>query len=168
MRAARLDPRSPFTQRLRLTLWCEESGAEHPVGPSYSFRGSREWFADVAPYPHIAARAIAVLAPAAGNASAVFAGEATDARRVSEFMKTMADASADLAQPAGRTDGSELSRSEGAALRRFRELLLSLDPERGFAGLRRVLSPTGDYLWVCPVRHPTYEPGLPEIPAPRP
>jgi hypothetical protein len=60
--------------------------------------------------------------------------------------------------------GAELGRAEGAGLRAFRELLLELDSAREFAGLRRALSPMGEYLWVCPEHYVEYDPGLPTLP----
>jgi GTPase SAR1 family protein len=159
------DPRKAFTQQFRLTLWCEEPGAAHPVNPYYKFRKPREWFADAAPYLQIAAKTVALLAPGVGNASAVFSGEATDAKRISDFMKSLADASGEVEQGSAQPGQYGLTRREGAAIRRFRELLLELDPVRNFAGLRRILAPTGDFLWVCPAHHSAYEPGLPKLPS---
>jgi internalin A len=161
----RFDPRRTYSGRFSLTLWCEEPGSEHAVAPAYVFRRQREWFADVAPYLLIAARAIAVLAPVVGAASAVFAGGETDLKRISDFMTSLAEASSEQAHDGSRPTESALTWSEGAALRRFRELLFELDPERRFSNLQRVLSPTGDYLWVCAEHHKTYEPGLPVLPS---
>jgi hypothetical protein len=54
---------------------------------------------------------------------------------------------------------------EGAGLRAFRALLLERDPHRRFGDLRRVLTPSGEYLWVCPsVHYPRYNPELPVLP----
>jgi hypothetical protein len=65
--------------------------------------------------------------------------------------------------PAEPTSGN-LSPVEGAALRSFKVLLTQLDPARTFAGLTRVLSPSGEYLWVCPRHRRLYDPGLPVLP----
>jgi GTPase SAR1 family protein len=163
----RFDLRRAYSTGFYLTLWCEEPGAEHPVGPPYTFRRPREWFADVAPYLYIAARTITLLAPSVGAASAVFLGGESEIKRVADFMTSLADSSAALGNVGARPDGPELTRGEGGALRRFRELLLDIDPTRQFADLRRVLSPTGDYLWVCQDHEKLYEPGMPVLPRKR-
>lgn len=160
----RFDPRRSYAEQFCLTLWCEEPGTEHPVGPEYVFLRQREWFADVAPYLLIAARTIAVLAPAAGAGSTLFAGGETEIKRITDFMVSLAGASAEVSKEEARPSESGLTRGVGAALRRFRELLLELDPTRGFADLQRVFSPTGDYLWVCPLHQQSYDPGLPILP----
>jgi len=34
---------------------------------------------------------------------------------------------------------------------------------RRWGGLRRVLAPTGDYLWLCPKHYRIYEPDPPKL-----
>jgi len=34
---------------------------------------------------------------------------------------------------------------------------------RTWGGLRRVLTPAGDFLWVCPEHYREYDPGLPDL-----
>lgn len=60
--------------------------------------------------------------------------------------------------------GSGDASVEGADFRALRELLLELDPARLFSGLRWVLTPEGDYLWICPPHYREYDPGLPKLP----
>jgi internalin A len=43
-------------------------------------------------------------------------------------------------------------------------LLFGLDEKRAFGDMRRVQSPSGDFLWVCANHYPEYDPGLPVIP----
>jgi hypothetical protein len=40
------------------------------------------------------------------------------------------------------------------------------DESRIFGGLRRVLDPSGDLIWVCADHYPVYDPGLPDLPPP--
>ena len=66
--------------------------------------------------------------------------------------------------PAVREDTDELvTRAEGAGLRELHSLLLELDPAKSWGGLKRVLTPAGDYLWLCPEHYREYEPGLPKL-----
>jgi hypothetical protein len=46
----------------------------------------------------------------------------------------------------------------------LRQLLLELDRPRAFGGMRRVVTPSGDVLWVCPEHYREYDPGLPVLP----
>jgi internalin A len=56
--------------------------------------------------------------------------------------------------------------AEGGGLRALRALLVELDPAMRFGDLRRVLTPSGDYLWICPDYHyREYDPGLPTLPS---
>ena len=61
-------------------------------------------------------------------------------------------------------DGSGLTRAQGEAFRQFQSLLFELDQNRKWAGMRRFLTPAGDYLWICPDHHREYDPGLPVLP----
>jgi internalin A len=162
-RGTRFDSLNFWSMRYTLTLWCEEPGAEHPAGRSYSFRKPEQWFVDVAPYLRIAARVVSLVAPIVGNAAMLADDAAVGVERSADLMKAIADA---INLPVSRppSGGSVLTPAEGAALRRLRELLLELDPSRGFCGLRRVLSPTGDYIWLCAEHYVTYEPSLPTLP----
>ena len=53
---------------------------------------------------------------------------------------------------------------EGAGLRELHALLRKLDPGQKWGKLRRVLTPTGEYLWLCPTHYREYDPGLPKLP----
>ncbi len=56
---------------------------------------------------------------------------------------------------------------EGAGLRALRSVLVELDQAMLFGDLRRVVAPSGEYLWVCPrpEHRRVYDPGLPALPA---
>ena len=43
---------------------------------------------------------------------------------------------------------------------------MAKDQTQEWGRLRRVLSATGDYLWVCPTHYRVYDPGLPVLPEP--
>jgi internalin A len=67
--------------------------------------------------------------------------------------------------PSGRDDGQgKLSAAEGQALRAVRQTVFDNDPLHAFGAMRRVQSPSGDLLWVCPAHHKDYDPGLPALP----
>jgi hypothetical protein len=157
------DVRRAFLKRYLLDLWCEEPGSHHPVGEPYNFKASREWFAEVAPYLRIVSKAVTLFAPVAGGAAAVF-GE-SDLKDSASLMKALADAASppEYSDSPGEKERRALSPAQGAALRRFRELLLKLDNSREFRGLRRAFSPTGEWIWLCPEHYRVYEPPLPRL-----
>ena len=57
-----------------------------------------------------------------------------------------------------------LTAAEGEALRALRNILFEHDRLQAFGGMRRVLAPSGDFLWICPDHYSEYDPGLPIIP----
>ena len=63
----------------------------------------------------------------------------------------------------GSREEELVTRAEGAGLRELHGLLLELDPGKGWGRLKRVLTPAGEYLWLCPAHHREFEPGLPKL-----
>ena len=162
---SRFDPRKYWLTTYRLGLWCEEPGAEHLVGEPYSFRRPKPWFADIAPYLRLAARTLTMVSPVAAGVAALTLGSESVTARSAELMTAIADIAARSVPIADAVSSNEgLGPSGGAAVRLVRQLLLELDPARQFAGLRRVLSPAGDYLWLCEQHYRSYEPTLPQLP----
>ena len=165
------DPRRLWRNQYRLHLWCEHPGHEHRCDhPGYVFKETREWLQQAAPY----IRAVAQLMRLLPVASAVVGVLSVDPKqpheiefkriiaeinlmnRLSERMRAPGSGSLEIINSGSAT-------AEGEGLRAFRELLYKLDVSKSFAGLRRVLTVAGDYLWICPAHYSTYDPGLPEI-----
>lgn len=151
----------------KITLWCEESGQEHPwADATYDFKPTKEWISTIGPYARFIASMLRFVVPVAG---AVYATTLTkeELDRVKtdiELTKMLADK---LPQGQGESTTSMpqgMTRAEGAGLRTLRSLLLTLDPVGAFGDLRRVHTPSGDIAWVCPHHHSLYDPGLPELP----
>jgi GTPase SAR1 family protein len=157
------DPRQIWKERFTLQLWCEEPGNQHSVGEPYTLGASKEWVADIAPYLRFTAKVVTALAPITGNVGGLI--DAEKLRESSLLMKSLADVAAPL-QVSGFSEeaNGQLSQLEGAALRRFREVLFNLDSSRDFRGLRRAYSPAGQYLWLCDSHYHAYEPPLPQLP----
>jgi hypothetical protein len=53
----------------------------------------------------------------------------------------------------------------GPEMRALGELLDELDPHRQYGKLEVILSPSGDFLWVCETHHRNYDPDLPNLPS---
>jgi internalin A len=77
---------------------------------------------------------------------------------VAEQLPDKAPAQVDI-EPASH----RLTPAQGAGLRAYRYLLFESDPARTFGSLQRIVTPSGDVLWVCPHHHREYEPGLPKL-----
>ena len=155
-----------FQDKHELTLWCEHEGNEHPCeNGKYEFSRPREWVVQAAPYLSIVGKSLRVVVALAGLPGA---GQLID-EATSKQLETMEKLTKELIPdrvPGGDVaeDGSGLTRAQGEAFRQFQSLLFELDKDRKWAGMRRFLTPAGDYLWICPKHHREYDPGLPVLP----
>ncbi|MBV9011064.1 MAG: hypothetical protein JO272_03260 [Pseudonocardiales bacterium] len=163
-------------EHFRLTLWCEHPGHEHLLlEAQYEFTQPKHWFVTIAPYILVLNKVLQVTVLVACAAQGAHMPEVADAalrvaipERDYDYEKVKKDldlmkALVDRLQKRVVAD-SGVANVGGAEFRALRELLLELDPARLFGGLRRVLTPEGDYLWICPPHYREYDPGLPELP----
>jgi internalin A len=157
------NPARGWNARFSLQLICESPGKEHAVEPKYSFVRPREWFAKTAPYLRVVGRTVQLLAPIVGGVGGVVGNEAQGVTDSARLMQAVATAAREIGDEA---DSGDDDVARGSGLRAFRELLFDLDASKTFADLERVLTPTGEYLWVCPYHRAEYDPGLPRLPYP--
>ena len=165
-----------YRHHYRLTLWCAHPGHWHPWDDAaYEIDPPKEWLVQISPYAQLIIRTLQLVVPLAGSI-AVASLPAEQIERAAahlDMMKTIVDAlpgqpARDLAMPAPAQLAGQLAPAEGDALRALRVLIFEEDPQRRFGGLRRVQSPSGDFLWVCPIHYIEYDPGLPPVPPSRP
>jgi hypothetical protein len=162
--------------RYRLTLWCEYPECPHPlckIGSGgegeYTFDRSAAWLKTVAPYVTWTARALKVALPITIGAIQVGMDQ-WDLEGLKPKLDLMEKCARAL--PGGELetlDGAErptgfYERPEGAKLREFHDLLEAEVKGRKWGGLQRVLTKTGDFLWLCPTHYREYDPGLPVLP----
>jgi GTPase SAR1 family protein len=157
-------------QPFALTLWCEHPGEEHPWAPAaYEFERPKEWLAQIAPYALAVSRLLRLAVPIGAAALGTFMSEAEfkEMEKQLGLMKALVEKLPEDVPPHGDrpvADG-RLNRAVGGEARVLRALLLELDPPQALGGLRRVVAPSGEYLWVCPqVHYRAYDPGLPQLP----
>ncbi len=171
--ASAVNPTKLWKTRFRLSLWCEHPAYEHRCDhPGYEFSQPREWYVRAAPFLRTTSKLLRLL-PVAGAAAGLLSvdrdkAHAFELRRVRGEIDLMDSVAKQLASPgpgATKHDEPLLESGDAAGLRAVRELLFGLDAARGFAGLRRVLTASGDYLWICPEHYDFYDPGLPRMPA---
>jgi internalin A len=161
--------RMPWNDRFSLVLCCEHQGHEHPWEPAtYRFTRPKSWYREVLPYAIFASRILKIAMPVAGSlAHATTTGPTAQwLDRQFKVVRSVAEQVPDKSpnHPHIDTPSNRLDPAQGAALRTYRFLLLSLDPGRDFGGLRQVWTAAGDVLWVCPDHHREHEPGLPHVP----
>ena len=161
-----------YQHHYRLTLWCEHPGYWHPWAPaSYDLDTPREWFAQISPYALLLVRTLQLVVPLGASIVGVLLtpDQLARARADLHLMETLV---ADLPRTLDQDRGGfsitgpvgQLTAAQGQALRAVRAVLFRNDQLRVFGGMRRVLTPSGDFLWVCPDHYPEYDPGLPTVP----
>ena len=156
----------PFRDKYQMTLWCEHPGEEHPCeNGEYTFKRHKKWVADAAPYLSIVGKSLRVVVALAGLPGAGQLIDEATSKQVGAMEKLTKELVPDHAHGGDvAEDGSGLTRAQGEAFRQFQSLLFELDKDRKWAGMRRFLTPAGDYLWICPEHHREYDPGLPVLP----
>jgi internalin A len=180
---SRGDPRNIGLVGYRLTLWCEHPDARHPccrigTGASgasgeYTFRRPRPWLVAVAPYAKLVGKLLKAAVPVAGSLAKVGLDESlvkgveTTLAAMEKVVDPLA-AQADQARGGPDPEPGGLTAAQGAGLREFRALFADLDKARSWAGLRRVRTESGDYLWMCENHYRLYKPGLPRMGPDRP
>lgn len=165
--------------RHRLTLWCQYPDCEHPVSPigvqgpgEYVFRRQKQWFLKIAPYALLVARVLRTVTPLAGVHvretlhEALFRNALLSLERMEAVTAEMLELDPNELMNASRI-GYPGTDNEFAAVRQYHELLRTLDPGRNWGGLKRVETPSGDFVWLCPQHYRVYEPDLPDLGARR-
>ncbi|MGA3541559.1 COR domain-containing protein [Micromonosporaceae bacterium DT194] len=158
--------RFSFRQSMTLQLWCEEPGEHHPVGDAkYTFKPSKEWFVQVSPYLKAVLKILSIAGPIAIAAvgASLTEQDLVKTKPDLDLMKALVDKLPQLDVDEAPALHRESGWAEGAGLRALRGLLLDLDPNLQYGGMRRVISSSGDLLWVCERHHRTYDPGLPVV-----
>jgi len=152
---------APVGEKLTLQLYCQAPGEWHPVLEGrYQFDAPPEWLETMAPYVN---RMVTVLGKAAPVVNAavkvkwpdVEAVMGNELKLMTELVKLLPQVErsreAELARRLSPTDAPE--RAYGEALHTLRRLLDKLEPDRSpdyCGGLKKVLTPEGHYLWLCP------------------
>ena len=144
--------------KMELQLYCEEPGCWHPTyqGGQYVIDKPAAWLQTVAPYVRCFVGVLKWVSPLCGPGPAVCRGRVC--RNPQERYQPYGCPGQ---QTAGDRDHRSRSlpdtgkgqpradRVEGAALRTLHKLRLSLDPRQEWGNLSKVLTPEGDYLWLC-------------------
>jgi internalin A len=163
----------PGYDHYQLTLWCEHSGKWHPwPDATYHLHQPKDWLVRVSPYANLVLKTLQLVVPVAAAAAGVTLTEdrLKHVKPELELMKTLvgklpSTLAVENPELEALEPHSRLTAAEGEALRGVRSLLFQEDSMRSFGDLRRVLAPSGDFLWVCTTHYPDYDRGLPSIPS---
>ena len=154
-------------QRINLQLYCQMPGRMHPtIDPKdpkqpcglYPIDEPQKWLQTVTPYYRRMVKILKFATPLVGPWLGIM--EAKDYETIFksdiDFAKELAGklpdskgfADADYADALPEGD-RKLETIDGAALRALRQLLEQKDPSKQWGNLKQILTPEGDYLWLC-------------------
>ncbi|NET38765.1 MAG: GTPase [Cyanothece sp. SIO1E1] len=165
------------SQRINLQLYCQYPGEVHPIcnpdhlptqkDPSqgfYPIDTPDQWLQTIAPY---VSRMVKVLKYAAPLVSPVLGSAVSDLDQQVKADVTLMNALVGKLPDITKSDKFALAGADikhlkhadqemidqerliGSGLRALREFLKQEDPKECWGGLQRVLTPEGDYLWLC-------------------
>ena len=165
--------RRPFSERYRLSLWCEAEGCQHPVSAEsnngvYEIKATREWVARVAPYANFVAGVLKTLLPIAAPAVNVYFGASTiDQSGLKDHLDLVKEGTDKLLREIKPSDPSRLregilTEAERSGILALHAALREADPHQQRIGLKRVPTYTGDYLWLCQTHYDQMQPKIPD------
>lgn len=153
------------TQRIYLQLYCQMPGCLHPtIDPSdpqkpcglYPIDQPQQWLQTISPYYRRMVKVLKFATPLIGPWMSVM--EVKDYETLFkndiELAKELAGQlpqlnSDDPHSEAILSDRRHPESLDGPALRALRQLLDQKDPSRQWGNLKQILTPEGDYLWLC-------------------
>ena len=142
-----------------IRLYCEEPGAWHPLPGEtgcYPVTEPAEWLRKIRPHLRQLLTVLKHVAPLAGPVLGMASGHVSD--RITAELGAMTEivdqvpefSRADLPGRDGRPDQDPAERAASEAdFRALESLLVKLDPERGWGGLSRTVTPEGLTLYLC-------------------
>lgn len=157
--------KSVLNQKMHLQLFCQAPGKWHPTtdGGLYEIDKPNLFIKAVAPYVQkmfsVLKYAAPLVGPWLGVASPDFGKTIEkDIKLMEELVKKLPDVKGSSERDTSDLTDSALpsERIEGAALRALRKLLDRKDPQQQWGGLKKVLTPEGHYLWLCPYHAAEY------------
>ncbi len=138
-----------------LQLYCQAPGEWHPVeAPAYEIVNPAAWLLALAPHLRKLLALFRQVTPLGGLAVDLAMPNldeiiAEDAEHMHKFIERLPPI-----QQTEQAKAIEYSEDpllvEGAELRALRKLLDEVDPPQHWGGLRKIHTPEGHYLWLCP------------------
>lgn len=158
------------TQRIYLQLYCQMPGCMHPtIDPDdpqkecglYAIDQPQKWLRIIGPYYHRMVSVLKFATPLIGPWLGIISADHARIKDYETIFKNDIDLAKELAGKLPDLRKGDLISKEildnsrrpdvldGAALRALRQLLEEKDPSRQWGNLKQILTPEGDYLWLC-------------------
>jgi internalin A len=157
-----------YRRQFRLTLWCEQPRNWHPcTGGQYLLKKDADWLRKFIRLARPVFTILRLAIPLANSVADALpsTAEMDYAKRELSLMKSLLDdfpdalpEDQDWVLPSGTGNPAVAS---GPYLRGLREMLVEVDRFRKFGDLEPVLTASGEYLWLCPEHHRTFDHSLP-------
>lgn len=165
---------NPAKFEVRLNLWCEMPGSQHPTckigsgGPGeYHIKVTRDWLRGMSPVGLKVAKLLRVVIPILGMTDPRIMTMATGMDQLLDDMvellngrdaiKSALDDVPVTTSAAATTSSAE---AEGPALRALNFILRFKDPTSRWGHLRRAPTSEGGWLWLCPEHYELFDPGV--------
>lgn len=154
-----LDPRGIWSKPVKITLWCTHPGECHPVSEaSYETAQPKEWFARTLPYFKTTLRLLKLTPIVRGALSDCDVNEVVSHLQALEALCSAIEDELFDKEGIGPISESELNvwrtdRTESPLDREIKRFLLRLGNSNSFSPLHKVITPSGDVAWVCPVHY---------------
>lgn len=171
-RESGLSPKQFLSRPMKLQLWCEAEGCQHPVHEDkkgvYSIDQPYEWVVKAAPYAKFVLGVLKTVAPIAGPAINTFFGPKTTETWKIEAQLDLAKEVIDKLPEDFKTHdralapGELLSEPERSGILALHSLLKGIDPSQTNLGLHRIATYTGDYRWLCTYHYKAWQPKIPD------
>jgi internalin A len=154
------------TQRIYLQLYCQMPGCMHPtIDPNdpqkpcglYSVDAPQQWFQVINPYYRRMVGVLKFATPLIGpwlgimeasDYETIFKDDIALAKELAGKLPDLKGGDSDYTRALMSGD-RHLETLDGAALRALRQLLEQKDPSKQWGNLKQILTPEGDYLWLC-------------------
>lgn len=147
------------SETVNVQLYCQYPGQWHPTeqGGTYEVDNPAQWLVTVSPYIHRLVNILKYASPLISPILGYMVPELekaikSDIGLMNELIKKLPEGKNSTAESSTDYEYSsnyELQNASGFSLRSFRQFLEAKDPKQHWGGLRRVLTPEGDYLWLC-------------------
>ncbi|MEM9534151.1 MAG: COR domain-containing protein [Cyanobacteria bacterium P01_E01_bin.45] len=137
-----------------LQFYCEAPGCWHPVGDLYPIKNPKEWLRKAAPHIQRLVKVLKFATPVIGPFLGALDADIykNEFKADIKFMETLVGKLPNLQIHPNDFERIQADSDRGissAYSRALYDLMVEIDPQKQWGGLNRVLTPEGEYLWLC-------------------
>ncbi len=146
-----------FINHFHLQLYCQMPGCYHPIGNPYEISIPKDWLLAIAPYYNKMLKTLRYTLPLViPGAKSILTD--LDLNNYKPYI----DSAKEYIKLGNEYDNEfrnlrDFPNSLDMDLRQIRRLLDKADPKQEWAGLKRIVSPEGHILWLCPQHYLEYK-----------